>query len=51
MNVFPDHFKELWEAGCLERMDDEIYILRDANQYKEDMGLQLDVETGFGFFI
>ncbi len=51
VNVFPDHFKELWEAGCLERMDDEIYILRDANQYKEDMGLQLDVETGFGFFI
>lgn len=51
VEVFPNHFKDLWEAGCLERMDGEIYILRDLNQYKEDMGLQLDVETGFGVFI
>lgn len=51
VNVFPNHFKALWEAGCLEVINDKIYVLRDMNQYQENTGLQLDVETGFGFYI
>ena len=51
VNVFPDHFKELWEAGCLDVMDDTIFVLRDMNQYRKDTGLQLDVETGYGICI
>lgn len=51
VNVFPEHFKRLWEAGCLEAIDSDVYVLRDMNQYQDDTGLQLDVETGFGVFV
>lgn len=51
VNVYPDHLKALLEGGCLERPDDEVYILRDLTQYHEDTGLQMDVETGSGFFV
>ena len=51
VNVYPNHFSELMEAGCLEVIDDTIYVLRDMNQYKEDTGLQMDVETGFGILV
>ena len=51
VNVYPNHFNKLWESGCLEIIDDTIYILRDMNQYNNKTGLELDVETGFGLFI
>lgn len=51
VNVYPDHLKALLEGGCLERLDDAVYILRDLTQYREDTGLQMDVETGSGFFV
>lgn len=51
INVFPDHLKALLEYGCLEQFGDDIYILRDLTQYREDIGLQMDVETGEGFFV
>lgn len=51
VNVYPDHFKALWDGGCLETMGENIFVLRDVNQYREDTGLQMDVETGFGIFI
>lgn len=51
VNVYPDHLKALSESGCLERLDDAVYILRDLTQYREDTGLQMDVETGSGFFV
>ncbi len=30
---------------------DMVYVLRDMNQYSDDTGLQMDTETGFGFFV
>lgn len=51
VSVFSNHFKVLWETGCIEKIDDEIFILRDLNQYEKDTGLQLDVDTGFGIFV
>lgn len=51
VNVFPEHFNKLWEAGCLEMIDDCVCVLRDSNQYNEDTGLAMDVETGFGLYI
>lgn len=51
VNVFPEHFNKLWEAGCLEMIDDCVCVLRDSNQYNRDTGLAMDVETGFGFCI
>ncbi|MCM1307917.1 MAG: CRISPR-associated helicase Cas3' [Butyrivibrio sp.] len=51
VNVYPEHFNKLWAAGCLEMIDDYVCVLRDMNQYREDTGLQLDVDTGFGLYI
>lgn len=51
VNVFPDHFRNLWESGCLDVVEDSVYILQDINQYKEDTGLQMDVETGYGVYV
>lgn len=51
VNVYPEHFQALWDGGCLETMGENIFVLRDENQYRENTGLQMDVETGFGIFI
>lgn len=51
VNVHEGHFKELWESGCMEEIGKEVYVLRDTNQYDENTGLQMDVETGFGILI
>ena len=51
VNVHEDHFRRLWETGCLEEISKEVFVLRDLNQYREDTGLQMDVETGFGILL
>lgn len=51
INVFSNHLRALQESGCLECLWDHIYILRDLTQYREDTGLQMDVETGNGFYV
>lgn len=51
VNVYENHFEELWKAGCLEEISKEIFVLRDVNQYSRDTGLKLDVETGYGILI
>lgn len=51
VNVYPEHFRALWEAGCLETVGESIFVLRDESQYREDTGLQMDVKTGLGIFI
>ncbi len=51
VNVYENHFRRLWEAGCLEEISREVFVLRDKGQYFSDTGLQLDVETGYGILI
>lgn len=51
VNVHEQHFRALWEAGCLEELQQNVFVLRDLNQYDDDTGLQMDVETGFGIMI
>lgn len=51
VNVYSEHFRALWDGGCLEIIGEDIFVLRDENQYRKDTGLQMDVETGFGIFI
>lgn len=51
VNVFENHFGELWKAGCLEEVSKEVFVLRDLNQYSRDTGLKMDVETGYGILI
>lgn len=51
VTVHEQHFRALWEAGCLEELHQNVFVLRDRNQYDDDTGLQMDVETGFGVMI
>lgn len=51
VNVYPNHLRALQESGCVECLWDQVYVLRDLTQYREDTGLQMDVATGDGFFI
>lgn len=51
VNVYPDHFRALFDAGSLETIGENVFVLRDENQYRKDTGLQMDVETGFGIFV
>lgn len=51
VNVYPEHLKALWDAGCLERAGDSEYVLRDMTKYSDDTGLQMDVDTGKGIFV
>lgn len=51
VNVYTEHYNKLWEAGCLEMVRDYVCVLRDMNQYNDDTGLQMDVETGFGLYV
>ena len=50
VNVYPNHLKALYDAGCVEGIGEGMYVLRDMNQYHEDTGLQMDVSTGYGLF-
>ena len=51
VNVYENHFRSLWEAGCLEEISSDVFVLRDENQYSRDTGLKMDVETGYGIMI
>lgn len=51
VNVYPNHLRALQESGCVECLWDQVYVLRDLTQYKEDTGLQMDIETGDGVFV
>ena len=51
VNVYPDHYQKLYEAGALEVLEGEVSILTDLSLYDGDTGLQLDVETGKGWFL
>lgn len=51
VNVYPEHVKALWEAGCLERIGESGFVLRDMTKYNEETGLQMDVDSGNGIFV
>ena len=51
VNIYPDHLKNLLDAGAAEPVGDETYILTDTTLYDRCTGLSLDVETGKGLFV
>lgn len=51
VNVYPDHLKNLLDAGAAEPVGDGNYILTDTTLYDNLTGLSLDVETGKGMFV
>jgi len=51
VNVYPNHFKELYAAGAVESLSPGAAILLDTKLYNIDFGLALQVETGQAYFI
>lgn len=50
VNVYPPHFQALDQAGALERLEDDIAILRDLSLYNAQTGLTLEPMSGQGIF-
>ncbi len=42
--MYDNHYRTLAEAGALERVDEEIWLLRSKDAYDEEMGLTLEPE-------
>ena len=54
MNVFDWDFRKLYDQGMLEEaaelLGEGMYVLREQDQYSEEMGLILEVEEGRALF-
>ena len=46
VNVYEEDFEKLNGAGRLEALELGFFILRNKEQYTEEMGLQIEVERG-----
>lgn len=42
VNIYARQYQELFDAGSIEKLDDDSAILRDESQYKKATGLSLD---------
>ena len=50
VNVFDGIYERLNAAGMLDEIDETIAVLRNLEQYSEDVGLKANVERGVGVF-
>lgn len=50
VNVFDGIYEKLNAAGMLDEIDETIAVLRNLEQYSEDVGLKAGVERGVGVF-
>lgn len=50
VNIYPQHFAALADAGALERIGDAA-ILRDPSLYDENAGLSLQSDAGRGLYV
>lgn len=52
VNLYKEEYDALLSLGYIEvRLFDDFAVLIDENQYKEEYGLELEIETGIGHFI
>ena len=51
VNIYEKHYQALMNQGALEVLDEESIVLNDLSLYHQNIGLQLDSETGTGLFI
>lgn len=50
VSVYKNDFDVLYGAGRLEEIDGQFYVLRNNDQYTDDMGLIIDVSRGDALF-
>lgn len=51
VNVYDNDFYTLYDAGLIERLDDEVAILIDIDRYSKETGLDTSVYKGIGIFV
>ena len=49
--VYPDHLRRLEQAGAVQQLDTDLWVLEDLHCYHDKTGLALDVETGQAWFV
>ena len=49
--VYPDHLQKLTNAGAVQKIADDFWVLADLRSYDEHTGLSMDVESGSAWFI
>ena len=49
--VYPEHLQKLVNAGAVQKIDDDLWVLADLRCYNEHTGLSMDVESGSAWFI
>lgn len=50
VEVYPQEYRALYDAGALERIDEQITVLSDLRLYSRERGLAVNVETGDALF-
>lgn len=50
VEVYPQEYRALYDAGALERIDEQITVLSDLRLYNHERGLTVNVETGDALF-
>ena len=51
VNVYDSDFRVLYDAGLIEKLDDEIAVLIDIGRYSNETGLDTSVNSGVGVFV
>lgn len=51
VNIYENHYRTLYNAGCIAAVDSEIAVLTDEHKYSRETGLDANVETGVGEFV
>ena len=49
--VYPDHLQKLTNAGAIQKISDDFWVLADLRCYDPCTGLTMDVESGSAWFI
>lgn len=52
VNVYPNDCKKLLQSGCITAVSgiDNLYLLIDEKRYRNDVGLDLEIEEGVGLY-
>lgn len=51
VNIYPDHFKALYDSGKIELLDSGFAVLNDLDAYSEETGLSFSPGSGSAYFV
>lgn len=51
VNLYPEHFRNLQQAGAIEPYNETIWVLQDLTLYSSETGLSIEVDSGNAEFV